>query len=122
MKTKEFHISDILSVTTDRLVSNRGMDGVYDILKFMTQTDVYTIQIPRAIATCGPVILSKYPQLEKVDMSGMKENPEKWVKIQEDKYGEYLSIDTIPDDTYKDRDIVEEMSEVFKTRELDMGN
>jgi hypothetical protein len=32
MPTKQFHISDVLSITTGRLVSTRHMTGVYDLL------------------------------------------------------------------------------------------
>jgi hypothetical protein len=34
--TRDFHIGDILSVTTDRLLSPRHVEGVYDILGWMT--------------------------------------------------------------------------------------
>ena len=32
---REFEIGDVLSVPTDKLVSLRHMDGVYDVLSFM---------------------------------------------------------------------------------------
>lgn len=33
---RQFHISDILTITSGRLVSSRHMDGIYDILNYMT--------------------------------------------------------------------------------------
>jgi hypothetical protein len=34
--TRPFHLGDVLTITTGRLVSPRHMDGVYDVLNFMT--------------------------------------------------------------------------------------
>ena len=54
--SRDFHIGDILSVTTGRLVSPRRMDGVYDILNFMTGDNLFTHQLPRAARECaGPL-------------------------------------------------------------------
>lgn len=48
MTTKTFHLGDILTITTGRLVSPRHMEGVYDILNWMTGEDLLvTHQIPR---------------------------------------------------------------------------
>jgi len=48
MATKDFHISDILSITDGRLVSTRHMDGIYEILNFMTGDNLFTHQLPRS--------------------------------------------------------------------------
>ena len=58
-----FHISDILSITTGRLVSNRHIDGVYDILNFLTGDDLFTHQLPRASRECEPWMRTQYPYL-----------------------------------------------------------
>lgn len=60
---KNFHISDVLSITTRRLVSSRHMDGVYDILNFLTGDNLYTHQLPRAVRECEPWLRSQFPQL-----------------------------------------------------------
>lgn len=59
--TKNFHIGDILSITTDFLVSPRGMDGIYDILNFITNDNLFTHQLPRVAKECRPFLLGKYP-------------------------------------------------------------
>ena len=69
---KLFHISDILSVTTGRLVSTRHIDGVYDILNFLTGDDLFTHQLPRANRECEPWLRSQFPLLMK-DAPGMLE-------------------------------------------------
>lgn len=60
---KVFHIGDVLSVTTGRLVSSRHMDGVYDILNFLTTDDLFTHQLPRACEECKPWLRTQFPRL-----------------------------------------------------------
>ncbi len=60
---KTFHISDVLSVTTGRLVSSRHMDGIYDILNFLTGDNLFTHALPRAIRECEPWLRTQFPQL-----------------------------------------------------------
>lgn len=60
---KTFHISDVLSITTGRLVSSRHIDGVYDILNFMTGDNLFTHQLPRASRECEPWLRTQFPQL-----------------------------------------------------------
>jgi hypothetical protein len=64
MDTKQFHISDVLSVTTGRLVSTRHIDGLYDILSFMTGESVFTHQLGRFGEECKPYLLKQFPQLD----------------------------------------------------------
>jgi len=58
---KTFHISDILSITTGGLVSDRHMDGVYDILNFLTGDELLTHQLPRAMRECEPWLRTQFP-------------------------------------------------------------
>jgi len=60
---KRFHISDVLSVTTGRLVSYRHMDGVYAILNFLTGDNLFTHQLPRAMDECRPWLRTQFPKL-----------------------------------------------------------
>lgn len=60
---KNFHISDILSVTTGRLVSSRHMDGIYEILNFLTGDNLFTHQLPRAMRECEPWLKTQFPYL-----------------------------------------------------------
>ena len=63
MQTKQFHLGDVLSITTGRLVSPRHIDGVYDILNFMTGDNLFTHQLPRAFDECKPYLVAQFPQL-----------------------------------------------------------
>lgn len=58
-----FHISDVLSVTTGLLVGSRHIDGVYEILNFLTGDSVYTHQIPRVMKECDPWLRAQFPRL-----------------------------------------------------------
>lgn len=60
---KHFHISDVLTITTGRLVSTRHMEGVYEILNYMTGDNLFTHQLPRAGKECAPVLCALYPEL-----------------------------------------------------------
>jgi hypothetical protein len=54
--TRRFHIGDILSIITGKLVSPRGVDGIYDILGYMTDDDPHTVQLGRFIEECLPYL------------------------------------------------------------------
>src|SRR3989344_6645903 len=69
MQTKEFHLGDVLSITTGRLVSPRHIDGVYDILTFMTGDTLFTHQLPRASDECKPYLVKQFPQLAATEMA-----------------------------------------------------
>jgi len=95
---KKFHIGDILSITTGKLVSLRQMDGIYDILNFLTQDNLFTHQLPRVSEECCPWLLRRHPQLKEVeviDFTG-EDSVKVWLNKQIEKYGEYLEIETIP--------------------------
>jgi len=67
---KLFHISDVLTITTGRLVSSRHIDGAYALLNFLTGDEIFTHQIPRAMRECKPWMRSMFPNLMD-DSNGM---------------------------------------------------
>ena len=113
MKTKQFHLGDVLSITTERLVSPRHISGVYDILNFMTGDNLFTHQLPRASDECKPFLLEQFPQLatpemdfavaelcEMLETKSGKAEVEKlvagWLAKQVAKYGEMFAVKPIP--------------------------
>lgn len=66
MKARPFHIGDVLSITTGRLVSPRRIDGIYSILNHMTRDNLFTHQLGRAAATCRPFLLLNHPWIEEM--------------------------------------------------------
>lgn len=119
-KTKDFHIGDILTVTTGRLVSPTHIDGVYDILNFMTQDNLVTHQLPRASEQCKPWLLRWHPELVDVDTSRLDNLPEaeakrlvaQWLEKQVGHFGEMLWVETIPVDDQTHRNPLEELEEM----------
>lgn len=106
---RTFHLGDILSITHDRLVSPRLMDGIYDICNFLTQDNLFTHQLPRVHAECKAHLLTLYPALNEIptvtdeDILAMKlvdGKPakwwESWLAVQVAKYGEFLEVTPIP--------------------------
>lgn len=73
---RTFHLGDVLSVTTGKLVSTRHIGGVYDILGFMTGEQLYTHQLPRACREAAPEILRQHPELADIDPPTL--TPETW--------------------------------------------
>jgi hypothetical protein len=94
-KTRAFHLGDILSITTGRLVSPRHIDGVYDILNFMTGDNLFTHQLPRASRECEGPLLAQHPDLRNVAVPedfGGKDGVDRWLAGQVAMYGETREV------------------------------
>lgn len=63
MTTKTFHIGDILTVITGRLVSPTHMDGVYDICSHLAGESVMTHQLPRISREAKQPLSDAFPDL-----------------------------------------------------------
>jgi hypothetical protein len=90
-ETRDFHLGDILSVTTGLLVSSRHIDGVYDILNWMTGDSLFTHQLPRAGEECKGPLLAQHPDLAGVQVPDAftgKEHVLAWLAEQVERYGE----------------------------------
>jgi len=111
-ESRDFHIGDILSVTTGRLLSPRGVGGVYDILNFMTSDTLYTHQLPRASDECRPELLRQHPKLVVIDASGIdrmnwRQKLAEWAV----EFGETLSVSPLPNHAHEYIDPVSELTE-----------
>jgi len=97
MTTKEFHIGDVLSVTTGILVSPRGFGGGHAFLQFLTGDVLPSSALPQVGRICKPHLLEQFPQLKKVDASGVnKGNWKQWLAEQVARYGEKLTVTSLP--------------------------
>lgn len=63
---RSFHISDVITILSDKLVSTRHIEGVYDILGFMTDSEPFTHQLPRLATEAKPFLAAEHPELAKV--------------------------------------------------------
>jgi hypothetical protein len=134
MQVKSFHISDILSITTGRLLSNRHMDGVYDILNFMTGESLFTHQLPRASITCQPFLVAQFPQLatdelraEVAAMCDSLDSRDKdkcqtaidiFLRGLAERFGEMHSVEMLPPGENGARDPIQEAVEMFGTENV----
>lgn len=124
MTSKQYHIGDVLSITTQRLVAPRGMEAIYDILNFMTGDSLHTHQLPRASRECAPWLLRRHPQLADCDTSALEKLTddtskearhsliEGWLRMQVAKYGKMLSVEPIPADYHERKDPLQELIEM----------
>lgn len=116
MTAKQFHLGDVLSITDGRLMSPRHVEGLYEILKFMTGDSQYTHEIPRAMAECRPSLIQQFPQLDGLKFGPV--TPENFKSVMEDlcaQHGEYLMVEPLPRDS--DTASIKELS-VMTQKEL----
>jgi len=115
METKNFHIGDVLSITTGLLVSPRRMDGIYDILNWMTGESLFTHQLPRVMKEAQPVLLKFHPQLADVVTPEFKSPDDvgAWVATQINAFGETLPVPKMSDDEHESIDPMSEAAEKF---------
>ncbi len=61
MTTKDFTLAHVLTIAQPRLLCDIG--GLYDILNWMTNDNLCTHQLPRAMRECQPWLKRWFPQL-----------------------------------------------------------
>jgi hypothetical protein len=116
--TREFDLSDILSVVPGCLVSSRHMDGVYDILNFMTGDNLFTHQLPRAIGECEGPLVEQHPWLADVVTPAWKGTTNEELRIEVDAWvaelkaihGECLPVTPLED--WHRMDPIQELAEL----------
>ena len=66
---REFDLGDILSVTSGgTILSKRGIDGISDILRYMTGDKLHNHQLARAVDECAPALREQLPALAEVEI------------------------------------------------------
>lgn len=119
MPTRDFHISDILTITTGRLLSTRHMEGVYEILNFMTGDNLFTHQLPRAAESCKPALLAQYPHLVDLVEPDAIINADTlpgWVAKQVAKFGETLPVTPLA--AWQPKGAIQELSEMMPGKDI----
>lgn len=111
-ESKLFHLGDILSITTGVLASKRHMEGVYDILNFMTRDKLFTHQLRRAADECKPALLAQHPQLAAITGDEVTpENFKAWIEAQCAEFGEELMVQQLPEHAHEFIDPMSELAE-----------
>jgi hypothetical protein len=123
---RSFILGDVLSITTGRLVSPRHIDGVYDILGYMTGENLFTHQLPRACDQCKPFVLAQHPHLANVDCSyfdspefksitdrgAIREAVASWLDGQKATLGTEIEISPLPNRDEPAPDPIQELCEM----------
>ena len=110
-KVRYFDLGDILSVTTGLLVSPRHMEGVYDILDFLSGDQNFTHQLPRVSRECAPWVLKQHPQLAEISSEGIgRDNWQPWLTECYAKYGKELPLTPMPREMHTAINPLEELA------------
>lgn len=107
---KSFHLGDVLSVTTGKLVGPSGIGGVYEVCDFMLRTSHFTHQLPRAADDCRPAIFAQ---------GVTKEDVLAWVETQVPRYGATLDLEpvSVAEAAKKERGPISELAEMMQSAE-----
>jgi hypothetical protein len=98
MSKKSFHISDILSVSTEILVSRDHINGVLNIMSHMTEDVIYSNQIPLAVPAMKPDLLQQFPWLKDIAVPSLSGEAEcvAWVASVANVHGEWHEVESAP--------------------------
>jgi hypothetical protein len=112
--TRLYALADILTMTTGRLLSPRGVEAVYDLANYMTADYLLTHQLPRATDTCGPELLTQHPQLtdvappEDIDPADLMA----WLADAVRQHGQQLPVTPLPAGAWEQRNPIEELCDM----------
>ena len=99
---KKFHISDILTVITGKMVSIRNMEGLYDILNYMTNDNLHAHQVIRVMDECKPYLVKQFPQFNQINIEGLNDdNLLSRIEEVEKEYGSYFEVERLPEGAHE---------------------
>lgn len=109
MATREFPLADALSVTTEKLLSRRHMDGIYEILSYMTGQSLFTHQLGDACDKAKPALISQHPQLAELQPPDGLDRADlmAWLVEAERVHGETIKVTPLSD--WEHRDPIEDL-------------
>lgn len=111
--TKQFHLGDLLTVMTQRLLSPNGMKGVYSIVAFVTGEQHLTNQLPRAMSDAAPWLLGQHPWLAEITVPEFdsEEKVHSWLAEAVERWGADHEVEAMPLGMYVGREPVAELKE-----------
>jgi hypothetical protein len=121
MSTKQFHIGDLLSITTGRLVSPSHIGGVYDVIDFVTGQAHMTHQLVRASKEIEPHLIEQHGWLKGVSIpDDVQGEPAviAWLAWAANEYGEYHDVAALPEGAYVGREPLAELREMAPHAEI----
>lgn len=102
--TRPVPLADVLSVTTDKLLSRRHLDGIYELLRHMTGQDVYTHQLGKVAVACAPALIDQHPFLAGLKPPNGLDRSDlyAWLINTERTHGEMVDVTPLSEWTYRD--------------------
>lgn len=127
--TRRFHIGDLLSVVTGRLVSPSHISGVYDVCDFVTGQAHMTHQLPRACEVVKTWLLEQHPWLAEIEVprfdmpSGVSRDDSmqivfEWLATPVAQYGEVHEVGPMPFGMYVGREPIAKLREMAPHAEV----
>lgn len=130
MQTKQFHLGDVLSIITGRLISPRRYEGVYDILGFITEDNLFPRPLEEVRFECRPYLVEQFPQLASAEMdfavaelgdsleittsdAQARKVVAEWLAKQVAKHGEMFAVKSLPVDTHRVKNPIAEAIEMM---------
>jgi hypothetical protein len=107
---KTFTLGQVLTVTSGKMLCEGGMKDLYEILNYLTGDEIYTHQIPSALDQCRPYVLSSYPFIETIDVSGInRANFIESISDMKMRHGNKFALDEIPHGEQRQRLIYDDL-------------
>lgn len=97
-------LADVLSITTDHLLSRRHVDGIYSLLRHMTGQDVYTHQLVKVADACVPALIEQHPFLADLKPPKGLDAPDlmAWLVEAERIHGEEIAVTPLANWQHRD--------------------
>jgi len=112
LNTQRFHIGDVLSMTTGKLLGTSGMDGIYRIAQHLAGEPVWTHQLGRVMRESRPHLLAQFPKLEAVTGEDVTpENHQRWLSMMVETLGEWFDVAPMPEAAHESIDPLSELAE-----------
>jgi hypothetical protein len=109
---RSFHIGDVYTVATGKLVAPRHMEAVYDLCGYMTASEPMTHQLPRLSRECEPSLRAQFPELTDEAMPPISswEDADAWLQTLYPKYGDMVAVAPLAAVDHTDIDPIAEIN------------
>jgi hypothetical protein len=91
--TRAFHLGDVLSLTTGRLVSPRSLEGLYELLFYLTGSEPAADDLEAVSQVCRRYLVAAMPTFVDIDGGVIDaDNWRKWLDQQVRQYGQFVEV------------------------------
>lgn len=114
-ETRSFHIGDLITVVDGHLVSPDHVDGIYNVVDYVTGQAHMSHQLPRAAKEVTPWLLEQHPWLADItvpDNLRGEADVKAWLAPVVEKYGERHEVKPFPFGAYVGREPIAELREM----------